>query len=236
MTWVFMENVFPIVLLVLAALAVWGGLFLSKRAPKARRASGKVAVLISAIAVFSVVGGGCSSGAGSSSKTASTSISYKIKHKVIRVGASRLADAKAESSALAASLDELTSESSSVKSASSSLASSASSASSASKARAASSASVAKAASASSASVAKAQAASASRSRSRSRAQASTHRTVKRSTGGDVVTGQGQIIGNKNSKIYHVPGQSGYHMKPANAVYFKTEAAAKAAGYRKALR
>lgn len=56
-------------------------------------------------------------------------------------------------------------------------------------------------------------------------------------TQGDLTTGQdGKIIGNKNSKIYHVPGQAGYHMNSSNAVYFQTEAQAKAAGYRKALR
>ncbi|MCH5464238.1 sunset domain-containing protein [Levilactobacillus tujiorum] len=45
-----------------------------------------------------------------------------------------------------------------------------------------------------------------------------------------------QIVGNRNSKIYHVPGQAGYHMNSSNAVCFQTEAQAKAAGYRKALR
>ncbi|MDN6636460.1 MAG: DNA-entry nuclease, partial [Lacticaseibacillus paracasei] len=44
------------------------------------------------------------------------------------------------------------------------------------------------------------------------------------------------IIGNSRSKIYHVPGQAGYHMNSANAVYFNSEADAQAAGYRKALR
>lgn len=46
----------------------------------------------------------------------------------------------------------------------------------------------------------------------------------------------GKIVGNRNSKIYHVPGQAGYRMNSANAVYFDSEAEAKAAGYRKALR
>ncbi|MDS0491245.1 DNA-entry nuclease [Lacticaseibacillus paracasei] len=54
---------------------------------------------------------------------------------------------------------------------------------------------------------------------------------------GDLYTGnQGTIIGNSRSKIYHVPGQAGYHMNSANAVYFNSEADAQAAGYRKALR
>lgn len=56
-------------------------------------------------------------------------------------------------------------------------------------------------------------------------------------TGSDLYTGtQGQIIGNSRSHIYHVPGQAGYHMNSANAVYFNNEQEAQAQGYRKALR
>lgn len=54
---------------------------------------------------------------------------------------------------------------------------------------------------------------------------------------GDMTTDQqGTIVGNSKSMIYHTPGQHGYRMNSANAVYFKTEAEAQAAGYRKALR
>ncbi|WP_345803724.1 hypothetical protein [Liquorilactobacillus sicerae] len=56
------------------------------------------------------------------------------------------------------------------------------------------------------------------------------------SSADQITTGQGQIVGNRNSHIYHVPGQAGYKMNAANAVYFSTEAQAQAAGYRKALR
>ena len=58
------------------------------------------------------------------------------------------------------------------------------------------------------------------------------------STANDMKTDQanGMIVGNANSKIYHTPDQQGYHMNPANAVYFNTEAEAQAAGYRKSLR
>ncbi|WP_129045403.1 sunset domain-containing protein [Companilactobacillus metriopterae] len=49
-------------------------------------------------------------------------------------------------------------------------------------------------------------------------------------------TTQGSIIGNANSRIYHVPGQAGYHINPSNAVYFQTEQEAQASGYRRALR
>lgn len=54
---------------------------------------------------------------------------------------------------------------------------------------------------------------------------------------GDLDTNKAQkIVGNRNSKIYHTPDQAGYHMNSSNTVYFQTEAQAKAAGYRKALR
>lgn len=54
---------------------------------------------------------------------------------------------------------------------------------------------------------------------------------------GDMNTGDAQkIVGNVNSKIYHVPGQAGYQMNSGNAVYFDTEQQAIAAGYRKSKR
>ena len=54
---------------------------------------------------------------------------------------------------------------------------------------------------------------------------------------GDLYTAnQGTIVGNRNSEIYHVPGQAGYHMHSANAVYFNSEQDAINAGYRKAKR
>jgi len=50
-------------------------------------------------------------------------------------------------------------------------------------------------------------------------------------------TGQGIIKGNKNSKIYHLPGQRDYDkISPKNVVYFNSEAEAQAAGYRVAKR
>lgn len=46
---------------------------------------------------------------------------------------------------------------------------------------------------------------------------------------------QGKIIGNKNSKIYHIPGGGSYDkVSEENRVYFSTEAEAQKAGYRKA--
>lgn len=54
---------------------------------------------------------------------------------------------------------------------------------------------------------------------------------------GDMNTADSKkIVGNSRSKIYHVPGQSGYRMNSKNAVYFNSEKEAQAAGYRKALR
>ncbi|MFC6201316.1 cell surface protein [Lactiplantibacillus nangangensis] len=54
---------------------------------------------------------------------------------------------------------------------------------------------------------------------------------------GDTDTAQtGRIVGNSRSKIYHVETGHNYHMAGKNAVYFQTEAAAQAAGYRKSMR
>ncbi len=54
-------------------------------------------------------------------------------------------------------------------------------------------------------------------------------------TRGDMNTSDtGDIVGNSNSHIYHMPGQRGYNMNSSNAVHFKTEQDAINAGYRKA--
>lgn len=56
-------------------------------------------------------------------------------------------------------------------------------------------------------------------------------------TRGDMNTSDsGKIVGNINSHIYHVPGQSGYNMNSSNAVYFNSEQEAINAGYRRAKR
>lgn len=61
--------------------------------------------------------------------------------------------------------------------------------------------------------------------------------TSSQQTTSSVVTGTSNlIIGNKNTKIYHISGQTGYHMSANNAVYFNTESEAQAAGYRKSYR
>ncbi len=44
----------------------------------------------------------------------------------------------------------------------------------------------------------------------------------------------GNIIGNKNTHVYHMPGDRGQLPAPQNRVYFRTEREAIAAGYRRA--
>lgn len=49
---------------------------------------------------------------------------------------------------------------------------------------------------------------------------------------GKIYTGNSnKIIGNARTHKYHVPGQAGYNMNAANAVYFDSEEEAQAAGY-----
>ena len=54
---------------------------------------------------------------------------------------------------------------------------------------------------------------------------------------GDMNTADsGDIIGNSNTHVYHVPGQAGYNMNSANAVHFSSEQEAINAGYRRSKR
>lgn len=53
---------------------------------------------------------------------------------------------------------------------------------------------------------------------------------------GTISTAKHKVVGNKQSKIYHVMDGANYHISKANAVYFPSESAARAAGYRKSLR
>ena len=53
---------------------------------------------------------------------------------------------------------------------------------------------------------------------------------------GTVSTAKHRVVGNKRSKIYHIVNGANYHISSSNAVYFPSEAAARAAGYRKSLR
>src|SRR5437879_6025922 len=45
------------------------------------------------------------------------------------------------------------------------------------------------------------------------------------------MTGKGNVVGNKNTKVYHLPGDKGQLPDPKNRVYFKTAKEAEAAGY-----
>lgn len=52
------------------------------------------------------------------------------------------------------------------------------------------------------------------------------------SQAGKIYTGNSnEIVGNARTHKYHVPGQAGYNMNAANAVYFNSEEEAQAAGY-----
>jgi endonuclease YncB( thermonuclease family) len=63
----------------------------------------------------------------------------------------------------------------------------------------------------------------------------STASTPRPLIGGSVASARGIVIGNRNSNIYHVPGCMDYDkVAERNRVYFQTEAAAAAAGFRKA--
>ena len=44
----------------------------------------------------------------------------------------------------------------------------------------------------------------------------------------------GMIVGNKNTKVYHLAGDKGGMPSAKNAVYFRSEAQARSAGYRPA--
>ena len=61
------------------------------------------------------------------------------------------------------------------------------------------------------------------------------HKT-ERAKKGTVATAKHRVVGNKRSKIYHVMSGKNYYISSSNAVYFPSEAAARAAGYRKSMR
>ena len=51
-----------------------------------------------------------------------------------------------------------------------------------------------------------------------------------------IYTGNYRIVGNKRSKIFHVMRGHNYRMNRENAIFFKSKAAARAAGYRESKR
>lgn len=196
----------------IAWIILWGvAAIWAFRRPRRRKIWGSIFICI---ALFGGIGG----------LAAQQPSQPAVKTKTIQVGTDRLAKAKAESRQLALLASTQTASSEKLDDQSSSLAAQASAKVSAQKAASRSASKQAQAA-------AKASQETATSSATRH------HSRHTRSSQGDVTTGQrGQIIGNKNSKIYHVPGQAGYHMNSRNAVYFQTTAQAEAAGYRKALR
>lgn len=59
--------------------------------------------------------------------------------------------------------------------------------------------------------------------------------SVQPTSAAPIAAGRGIVIGNRNSNIYHVPGCGSYNdVAERNRVYFRTEAEAAAAGFRKA--
>ena len=54
-----------------------------------------------------------------------------------------------------------------------------------------------------------------------------------RPIGGSTI-GIGNIVGNRNTRVYHMPGDRGALPAPQNRVYFRNERAAMAAGFRRA--
>lgn len=227
-----------LLLLILAAVTTAGGWFLWQRG---RGKTRQIALMSVIIAVFCVFASACSSSEAPQETT---------KTHVIKVGTARKESAVAVSSKLDDQFAKIDSESESLNSASSSVEAESSSKAAEASSKAAESSSKAaeassKAAEARSQSVAAAsssqaaansRAASASQAAASSRAHAATTHSAPVNNGDMTTGGQGKIIGNANSKIYHVPGQASYRMSSANAVYFDTEAQAIAAGYRRSKR
>ncbi|WDF82618.1 hypothetical protein PQ472_12100 [Lacticaseibacillus pabuli] len=201
----------PYILLTIAVIAGIGGWLLWQRQHHKSR---QLALMLLIMAGFCVVVSACSS--------QPAKPTTRTKTEVVQIGVSRRDSAKAESRRLDAEFEKIDSESASLDSvSSSSVAAASSSAAAASSERAA----------AASEQAAQAKAASSSRA-----AAARTAHSAP-TNHGDMNTGNtGRIIGNANSKIYHVPGQAGYRMNSSNAVYFSSEAAAIAAGYRRSKR
>lgn len=208
---------------------------------RSRQSFGRWAIL-AAILLLTVGIAGCGT-SDQSANTANTASVKKLtaKEKAARAEAKSLAAKKSSQNAVAESLskkrsdleDELAAkESAKAEAASKESARQASASSSA----AAQSSSLAAAAESSKQAAAAESSKQAAASSSQAAAAAQQTQTAQ-SQRGDMNTAEtGTIVGNVNSKIYHVPGQAGYRMNSANAVHFNTEQDAINAGYRKALR
>ncbi|WP_203642286.1 sunset domain-containing protein [Levilactobacillus andaensis] len=208
-------------------MLVWaGGAYWAFRRPHQHQRRHLILGIISIILVLS--GGFYAIG------TANAKPQTIVTTKTIHVGSQRLAKAKAESKRLAATASHQDDASMALAdkiSSSSAASSKASSEESSQQASRRASRQVE-----SERAVAASQAAATSTSRAAAASSSSHHSTSSHAKGDLDTRKTGKIIGNRNSKIYHTPDQAGYHMNSSNAVYFQTEAQAKAAGYRKALR
>ncbi|GEK07325.1 DUF308 domain-containing protein [Schleiferilactobacillus harbinensis] len=208
---------------------------------RSRQSFGRWAIL-AAILLLTVGIAGCGT-SDQSANTANTASVKKLtaKEKAARAEAKSLAAKKSSQNAVAESLSKKRSDLEDELAAKESVKAEAASKESARQAAASSSA-AAQSSSLAAAAESSKQAAAAESSKqaaaSSSQAAAAAQQTqTAQSQRGDMNTAEtGTIVGNVNSKIYHVPGQAGYRMNSANAVHFNTEQDAINAGYRKALR
>ncbi|QFR24121.1 sunset domain-containing protein [Schleiferilactobacillus harbinensis] len=208
---------------------------------RSRQSFGRWAIL-AAILLLTVGIAGCGT-SDQSANTANTASVKKLtaKEKAARAEAKSLAAKKSSQNAVAESLSKKRSDLEDELAAKESAKAEAASKESARQAAASSSA-AAQSSSLAAAAESSKQAAAAESSKqaaaSSSQAAAAAQQTqTAQSQRGDMNTAEtGTIVGNVNSKIYHVPGQAGYRMNSANAVHFNTEQDAINAGYRKALR
>ncbi|MEE6716968.1 DNA-entry nuclease [Schleiferilactobacillus harbinensis] len=226
---------------VVALFAGAVGLLIFFHRLRSRQSFGRWA-LLAAILLLTVGIAGCGT-SDQSANTANTASVKKLtaKEKAAQAEAKSLAAKKSSQNAVAESLskkrsdleDELAAkESAKAEAASKESARQAAASSSA----AAQSSSLAAAAESSKQAAAAESSKQAAASSSQAAAAAQQTQTAQSQRGDMNTTETGTIVGNVNSKIYHVPGQAGYRMNSANAVHFNTEQAAINAGYRKALR
>lgn len=226
---------------VVALFAGAVGLLIFFHRLRSRQSFGRWAIL-AAILLLTVGIAGCGT-SDQSANTANTASVKKLtaKEKAAQAEAKSLAAKKSSQNAVAESLSkkrsDLEDELAAKESAKAEAASKESARQAASSSAAAQSSSLAAAAESSKQAAAAESSKQAAAASSSQAAAAAQQTQTAQSQRGDMNTAEtGTIVGNVNSKIYHVPGQAGYRMNSANAVHFNTEQDAINAGYRKALR
>lgn len=226
---------------VVALFAGAVGLLIFFHQLRSRQSFGRWA-LLAAILLLTVGIAGCGT-SDQSANTANTASVKKLtaKEKAAQAEAKSLAAKKSSQNAVAESLSkkrsDLEDELAAKESAKAEAASKESARQAASSSAAAQSSSLAAAAESSKQAAAAESSKQAAAASSSQAAAAAQQTQTAQSQRGDMNTAEtGTIVGNVNSKIYHVPGQVGYRMNSANAVHFNTEQDAINAGYRKALR